>query len=420
MTPHSRTFLRRLAVLLAGLSMFGPFAIDTIFPAFPELERDFAATPLAVQQTISAYLVAYALMSLLHGPLSDARGRRPVILWGIVVFVLASIGAALSQNLAQLLAFRAIQGASAGTGMIVGRAVIRDLLDGQEAQKLMAQTSMIFSVAPAIAPVVGGYILGWWEWPAIFWVLAGFSLLMWLACWLWLPETHPAERRIPMNVKSLVAGNWEVMSNPRFAMLAAATSFGFGSLFLYVSSAPVLVLDILHLNQRQFAWFFVPMIGGFMIGAFISGRIAGRVPVLRGAAIGFALSGIALVLNLVYNLAVDQAQVPWAVLPMMLNTIGIGIAMPAMTLAALDMYPHRRGAAASMHAFAMLACNAFLAGVLSPLVSHHRTVMAGTALAMWILGFALFVIWRRGGKARLAPEIMAEQPIVVAQTVPEA
>jgi DHA1 family bicyclomycin/chloramphenicol resistance-like MFS transporter len=123
---------------------------------------------------------------------------------------------------------------------------------------------------------------------------------------------------------------------------------------------------------------------------------------------------------MIYNLAVDQAQVPWAVLPIALNTIGIGIAMPAMTLSALDMYPNRRGAAASMHAFAMLACNAFLAGVVSPLVSHHRSVMAGTALAMWILGFALFVIWRRGGKAQVSLDVAAESPVVASQTVPEA
>ncbi len=395
MTPHSRAFLRRLSLLLAGLSMFGPFCIDTIFPAFPELSRDFAASPLAIQQTISAYMIAFALMSLLHGPLSDARGRRPVILAGIGLFVLASVGAALSQTLMQLLVFRAAQGACAGTGMIVGRAVIRDLLDGEEAQKLMSQTSMIFSVAPAIAPIIGGYILGWSSWHMIFWVLAVFGVLMLAACWRWLPETHPPERRIPMNLASLVGGNWMVMTNPHFALLCAATCIGFGSLFLYVASAPVFVLEILGLNQQQFAWFFVPMISGFLIGAFLSGRMAGKVPPLKGARFGFALSGIGLFLNLAYNLAVDDARVPWAVMPMIFNTIGMGIAMPALTLAALDMYPHRRGAAASMHSFSMLACNTILAGVISPMVSHHRNVMAGVALVMWLAGLAMFMYWLR-------------------------
>ena len=118
---------RRLMWLLAGLSMFGPFAIDTMFPAFPQIGAELGANKVMLQQTISAYLLSYALMSLIHGPLSDALGRRPVMMAGVVLFILASIGCALSTSLPMLLAFRALQGVSAGVGMIVGRAVIRDL-----------------------------------------------------------------------------------------------------------------------------------------------------------------------------------------------------------------------------------------------------------------------------------------------------
>src|SRR5690606_9966555 len=142
--------LRRLALLLAGLAMFGPFSIDTIFPAFPSMGADLGADKLAMQQTISVYLVAYAPMSLVHGPLSDMLGRRRVILGGLVVFIAASVGCALAEDLVTLLAFRALQGLSAGVGLIVGRAVIRDVLHGDDAQRLMSQVSMIFGVAPAI------------------------------------------------------------------------------------------------------------------------------------------------------------------------------------------------------------------------------------------------------------------------------
>src|SRR3546814_1214113 len=135
---------RRLALLLGGLAMFGPFSIDTIFPAFPEMGAALGADKLAMQQTISAYLVAYALMSVVHGPLSDAIGRRKVIIGGLAVFTLASVGCALSSDLPTLLAFRALQGLSAGVGLIVGRALIRDVLHGDAAQRLMSQVSMIF------------------------------------------------------------------------------------------------------------------------------------------------------------------------------------------------------------------------------------------------------------------------------------
>ena len=129
---------RRLAVLLGGLAMFGPFSIDTIFPAFPQMAAQLGADKLAMQQTISVYLAAYALMSIVHGPLSDAIGRRPVILGGLGIFTLASVGCALAPDLSTLLAFRALQGLSAGVGLIVGRAVIRDVLQGSDAQRLMS------------------------------------------------------------------------------------------------------------------------------------------------------------------------------------------------------------------------------------------------------------------------------------------
>jgi len=148
-----------LAFLLAALAMFGPFCIDAIFPAFPAIARQFDATPLAMQQTISVYLLAYAALSLLIGALSDAWGRRVVILGGIGVFLIASAGCAVAQSMPELLAFRALQGTSAGIGLIVGRALIRDVFEGPEAQKLMSMISMIFGLAPALAPVVGAWIV---------------------------------------------------------------------------------------------------------------------------------------------------------------------------------------------------------------------------------------------------------------------
>src|SRR5690606_35114410 len=135
---------------------FGPFSIDAIFPAFPVMGEVLGANKLAMQQTISVYLVAYALMSLVHGPMSDILGRRRVILGGLVVFIGASVGCALADDLPTMLAFRALQGLSAGVGLIVGRAVIRDVLQGDDAQRLMSQVSMIFGLAPALAPVVVG------------------------------------------------------------------------------------------------------------------------------------------------------------------------------------------------------------------------------------------------------------------------
>ncbi|MBB1089588.1 multidrug effflux MFS transporter [Lysobacter sp. SG-8] len=383
--------LRRLAVLLGGLAMFGPFAIDTIFPAFTEMRTQFGVDRVAIQQTLSAYLVAYALMSVVHGPLSDAFGRRRVILGGLVVFTLASVGCALAPDLRTLLAFRVLQGLSAGVGMIVGRAVIRDVLHGDDAQRLMSQVSMIFGIAPAVAPVIGGWILGWSHWPAIFWFLVVFSLILLLGTWWGLPETLPPSARLRVPPRRLLRDYVAIFANPRFQRLAAAGAFNFAALFLYIASAPVFVMEILHLRESQFGWFFIPMIGGMVVGAFLSGRAAGRISGLQLSRIGFACCGVAVTLNIAYNLWVDVPTVPWAVLPMVLNAFGIALVFPILTLAILDMYPRQRGSASSLQAFTGLVLHSLVAGVVSPFLSRD---------ALWLaMGSALFallawVFWR--------------------------
>lgn len=382
----------RLAALLGGLAMFGAFSIDTIFPAFPDIASEYGVGKLAMQQTISLYMLAYAVMSLVHGPLSDAIGRRRVIVAGLLVFIAASIGCALAPNMGWLLTFRVLQGLSAGTGMIVGRAVVRDCLDGDDAQRLMSHVSMIFGLAPAIAPVIGGWILGWSQWRAIFWFLVGFGILILLAVLAFLPETHPRAQRTPMRASHLWHGNLAMLGNRSFLRLALVSTFNFGALFLYIASAPAFVLDILHLGPQQFAWFFVPTISGMMLGAFTSGRLAGRVPGRSLANAGFAVCAAAVSFNLGYNLLVSEPAVPWAVLPMMVNAFGVALVFPIVTLMILDMYPRQRGAASSLQAFLSLGFNALLAGVISAAVSHDPRLMAVTAATFSALAWWL---WRR-------------------------
>ncbi len=392
--PASRTLsisVRRLALLLGGLAMFGPFSIDTIFPAFPAIGAQFGADKLAMQQTISVYLVAYALMSIVHGPLSDAIGRRRVILGGLIVFAIASAGCALAKDLPTLLAFRALQGLSSGVGLIVGRAVIRDVLHGDDAQRLMSQVSMIFGVAPALAPVIGGWILGWSHWPAIFWFLVAFSVVLIVATWRVLPETHPPAARLPLVPRHLLRDYIAIVLNPRFQRLAAASAFNFAALWVYIASAPAFVLDILKLSEREFGWFFVPMISGMVLGAFVSGRCAGKVSGERLVSIGFACSAVAIALNLAYNLLVDVPTVPWAVLPMTLNAFGIALVFPIVTLSILDMYPRQRGSASSLQAFTSLVLNALIAGVLSPWISDRALWLVSSAIVFLLLGFGF---WR--------------------------
>jgi DHA1 family bicyclomycin/chloramphenicol resistance-like MFS transporter len=393
---------RTLTLLLAGLSMFGPFSIDAVFPAFPQMGAQFGADKLAMQQVVSVYLVAYALMSILHGPLSDALGRRKVILGGLAVFAVACVGAALAPNLAVLLVFRALQGLSAGVGLIVGRAVIRDVLQGDDAQRLMSQVSMIFGIAPAIAPVVGGWLLGAGRWPLIFWFLAGFGLLLLASVGRWLPETHPPQARLPLAPVQLLRDYRAIATNRRFQRLAGASALIFAAMFVYIASAPALIIDLLGMGEQDFAWLFLPTIGGMTLGAFLSGRLAGRWPPLRQVETGFACCALAAVGNVLYCGLATRIAVPWAVMPMALLAFGLALIFPVVTLSILDLYPRQRGSASSLQAFFQLSLNSLVAGVLSPMLSHHPFHLA---MGMLVFTLAAWLVWSRESRnlRRLRP-----------------
>ncbi|SEL85606.1 MFS transporter, DHA1 family, bicyclomycin/chloramphenicol resistance protein [Pseudoxanthomonas sp. GM95] len=397
--PLPATSTRRLALLLAGLAMFGPFSIDTIFPAFPQLAQRLGVDQMAVQQTVSVYLLAYAVMSLAHGALSDAFGRKRVILGGLVVFVGASVGCALSRDLGTLLAFRALQGFSAGAGMIVGRAVIRDLYDGHLAQKLMSQVSMIFGIAPAIAPIIGGWILGAGAgWPVIFWFLVAFGLVLLVATQVWLPETHPVAARTPLSVGGLWQGYKAIALDRRFQRLAAAGAFMFGGIFLYIASAPVFVMDLLHKTEQDFAWLFIPTIGGMTLGSWLSGRMAGKLKPAAQVRVGFICCAVASAASIAYASLSPTFEVPWAVLPIFVAGTGMGLVFPILALAVLDLYPRQRGLASSLQAFVQLTLNAVVAGVLSPLVAHEPLKLSLGATAFFIAGWLCWKADRRAGR----------------------
>jgi DHA1 family bicyclomycin/chloramphenicol resistance-like MFS transporter len=348
-----------------------------------------------MQQTISVYMIAYAFMSLFHGPLSDSLGRRRVILVGVAVFSLASIGCALSGSIGVLLAFRALQGISAGAGLIVGRAIIRDCFEGVEAQRLMSAVSMIFGIAPAIAPIVGGWVVAFARWPMIFWLLAAFALGLWLVCLGWLPETHPRERRVPLSVDELATTYRRIGLDRAFLPLALAGTLNFNALFVYIASAPAFVLSLLKLDSQHFAWLFIPAISGMMIGAFLSGRLAGKLSASATVRLGYMIMLGASALNLLTAVLLPEPKVPWSVIPVGLHAIGIGINFPTLTLLLLDRFPLHRGAVSSVQAFVSLVISATLAGAISPLVSGSAMSLALTAAIATTLGFGCWRLYRR-------------------------
>ena len=374
-----------LAVLLAVLGMLGPFSIDTYLPAFAGIATALGATPVEMQQTLSAYLFGFAFMNLFHGALADSFGRRPVVLWGIALFTIASAGCALSQSIGQLVFFRAVQGLSTGAGIVVSRAVIRDMFPPAQAQQVMSQVTIYFGVAPAVAPIVGGWLFVHTGWHSIFWFLALVGTILWITNFRLLPETlHPSHRQ-PFNVRHLMRGYWALGSSPKFLLLALASGVPFNGMFLYVLSAPAFLGEHLKLEPTQFFWFFVLTISGIMGGAWLSGRLAGRIAPKRQIRHGFVIMFVVGIANVALN-TVLEPHPAWALLPIAIFSFGWALMVPVVTLLVLDLVPERRGMASSLQAFVGSTANGVVAGVISPLVMHSALGLAIASLLMMCIG----------------------------------
>ncbi len=364
-----------LQYLLAALATLGPFSIDTYMPSFPAMGAALAASPLQVQQTLTAYLLAFATMMLFHGALSDAYGRRPIVLVSLLLYTAASIGCAFSTNIGALLALRALQGVSAGAGLVIGRAMIRDLYEGAEAQRLMSRVTMIFGIAPAIAPIIGGWLHTWFGWQAIFIFLALFGSALFAACARYLPETLPHTARASFHPVPLFANYRKVGSHPEFQWLSLAVALNFAGFFLYIASAPVFIIQHLHLGEHQFGWLFIPAVSGIVLGAFISGRLAGKCALRHTVRYALLISFAAAILNVLYNLMTPPG-LPWAVLLVMLYGTGMSLAMPSISLLNLELYPRNRGMVSSLQGFIHTLGSALAAGVLSPWLAHSPLLLA--------------------------------------------
>ena len=398
MHPDAHTLWRlpqwAFAILLAVLGMLGPFSIDTYLPAFSGISASLGATPLQMQQTLSAYLFGFAFMALFHGAISDSFGRRPVVLWGLGVFTLASVGCALSQSIGQLIFFRAMQGLSTGTGIVIARAVVRDMYAPSQAQKVMSQITLFFGAAPAIAPLLGGWLLIHSSWHAIFWFLAALGVVLWIANYRLLPETlHPTQRQ-HFHIKNLLAGYWQLGADPRFLLLALASGVPFNGMFLYILSAPVFLGEHLQLQPQQFFWCFLVTIGGIMSGAWVSGRVAGKLSQKRQIRNGFVIMLCIGVVNLIANL-LFTAHVSWALWPLGIFAFGWAMMVPVVTLLILDLHPDRRGMASSLQMFIGSGSNGIVAGLIAPWVMHSTVGLATASLCMMGIGLVAWIFLRR-------------------------
>jgi len=382
-----------ITLLLGGLSTISPLSIDTFFPSLPTIAAEFHITSWQAQQILSAYLLPFALFSLLHGSLSDALGRRSVVLGGLTLYTIGSIGCVFAPNLGLLLFCRVLQGMAAGVGSTVARAVVRDLFDGPAAQKLMSSMVLVFSLAPAVAPVLGGWLHVTLGWRSVFAFLLVMGLTQLLLSALLLPETHPKSRRIEFHPVVLLKSCWSVARDAAYFRLAIAVALSMAPMFVWIGATPAVILERWQLKETQFYYVFIPIVAGFMLAAFTSGRLAGRIPRQRQIAWGFSLMISGALVSLIAHSLSHAALIPLTQLVLFSMALGVQLSNPILSLEMLDRHSLARGAAASVQSFITLGVGAVTGGMVAPLLNGNLQLLSAISLAVSLVAC---MAWRAG------------------------
>ncbi len=377
-------FFNPRILILASLTALAPFAIDTYLPAFEVMEDDLATNSNFIQQTLTFYLVPYTIMTIFHGAISDSIGRIKTIKYGMSLFILGSIGCVFATSIEMLWISRLIQGVGAGAGNVVARAMVRDLYSGATAQKVMATIQIIFGIAPAIAPMVGGLLLGI-SWQAIFIFLIIYSVLITIFSVNFLPETISKQNQLPFNFESVLSRYRDLLNNKNYIFLILAVSFNFSAFFLYVLSSPIFLMQHLNLSSSQFGYLFIPTVTGMILGSFISKKTAGIISPAKMLKIAYLWMLLITSINLIVCLFFPSIIFMNIGLIALYN-IGMAAAMPLISIKALDCFPKARGTAASGQAFSQMLVSSVVAGLVIPIIWGSLATLAVGMLVIFSLG----------------------------------
>lgn len=376
-----------LSWLLAACSMIGPFATDMYLPSFHQMAQAFGSDLASVQMTLSSYLAGFAVMTLFYGTISDMFGRKLTMVTGFLCFSASSLGAATSDSLSMLVLWRLCQGIFAGCGMVIGMAIIRDLFGGPKAQMLMAYVSMVFGFGPALAPVIGGVVATHLSWESHFYILTLISAVLAALCLIFLPETLPQEKRMTPRLRTLLSNYAAAARHSAFMTANTSLAVAFLGQGVFIAGAADWCVEVMHLAPDEFWKLFLPMVSGTVIGSWISARIASRLSTQGTIRVGFSVMFVAGAFALCAMAELLPQGIAWAVMPLMIYTIGIGIVRPGMALISMDFLPNAKGMAASMQSFVQTIFFALCSALLVPLLYGK-----GALYDLSIAGFGLLTI----------------------------
>lgn len=386
--PIART-TRGLLLLLMVLTATGPVALNILVPAVPRLASLFGAEIGTVQLTLSLFLFSLAVSQLLLGPLSDKFGRRPVVLGGLLLATLASFGGIAATSIHWLIAARILQALGASTGIVIGRAIIRDLYERDRAAAMIGLVTTVMVVVPMFAPALGGALDTAFGWESIFLVLGLFyaGVLVWSV--RGLPET-----RVLTGPSESLLRNWKtLLISRRFHGYMLCSAFGTAQFFIFIGGAPHVTISMMGRTSAEYGlWFMITSIG-YMGGNFFASRLSQRLGVHKMIVIGLAIETIAVVIEALAVAAFGSISPALVFVPQTFISLGNGIMLPNAVAGAVSVVPHATGAASGIVGFSQFAIGAATAQLISMILAGAATPIAMPLMTLGVIVIAAMAYW---------------------------
>jgi len=389
-------------LLLGSLTAFDPLSIDMYLPAFPNMGKDFAVSSAQVELSLSSFFIGLAVGQLIYGPISDRYGRKKPLLVGMGIYFLSCIACAYSRSIHMLIFFRVLQALGGCSGMVIARAIVRDVFEKQRAAQTFSMLMLVMGVAPILAPMVGGYVAEYFGWRAIFGILGTLGLLSWACTLLFLPETHPASRERPSLLSSFRATG-SILRDKEFLGYTLAAGAVTAGMFAYIAGSPFVFITLLGISPERYGWIFGVNSLGLIVAAQMNSLLLKKFPlesILRVATSGTCVFAIALFI------ASHLSRSPVALLiPLFFFISSLGLTVPNALAGALAHQGRRAGTASSLMGTIRWSI-AFLASFLVSLL-HNGTSgpMTGIILASGISALLMFHLAVPTPKPALGAEV---------------
>lgn len=374
--PTDRRRTKGLIGILGALAAFGPMSIDMYLPSLPTIVADFATTTSQVQLSLSAFLLGLAVAQFVYGSLSDRFGRKPPLIAGIALYVVASMGCAAAPNAEALILFRLVQGIGGAAGPVLARAIVRDLYDRDDGARVLSLLFLVMGSAPLLAPLVGGQVLVLFGWRAVFWILAGFGLVCLALVTLGLRESLTADRRTSHNAVEMVAAYGELFANPRFVGYALCGGCIFAGMFAYISGSPFVFIEVFGVAPEAYGLLFGLNVVGLLLGAYLNSRVVMRLgvdPMLLYCAIWAAVMSCGLAVVATIGLGGLIA----IMVPLFLYMLTVGMIGANATAGGLAEFPKLAGSAAAMMGSLQYVIGAVFGAAVGALHDDSALPMAG-------------------------------------------